>query len=129
MNYQWYPGHMTKARRMMQEDIKLIDLIIELVDARIPLSSRNPDIDQLGQGKGRMVLLNKSDLADPKGNQSWMEYFSTLGITAVEVNSKTKAGIKGIQRAVEEACKEKRERDQKRGILNRPVRALSLIHI
>ncbi|MCI6811632.1 MAG: ribosome biogenesis GTPase YlqF [Lachnospiraceae bacterium] len=124
MNYQWYPGHMTKARRMMQEDIKLIDLIIELVDARIPLSSRNPDIDQLGQGKGRMVLLNKSDLADPKGNQSWMEYFSTLGITAVEVNSKTKAGIKGIQRAVEEACKEKRERDQKRGILNRPVRAM-----
>ena len=63
MNYQWYPGHMTKARRMMQENIKLIDLVIELVDARIPISSRNPDIDELGKGKSRIILLNKSDLA------------------------------------------------------------------
>ena len=70
MNYQWYPGHMTKARRAMQEDIKLIDLIIELVDARIPLSSRNPDIDELGRNKSRLVLMNKSDLADPACNLS-----------------------------------------------------------
>ena len=69
MNYQWYPGHMTKARRAMQEDIKLIDLIIELVDARIPLSSRNPDIDELGRNKARLVLMNKSDLADPACNR------------------------------------------------------------
>lgn len=124
MNYQWYPGHMTKAKRMMQEDIKLIDLLIELVDARIPLSSRNPDIDQLGQGKGRMVLLNKSDLADPRANHQWMEYFKHQGITVVEVNSKNRTGMKAIQGAVEEACKEKRERDRRRGILNRPVRAM-----
>lgn len=70
MNYQWYPGHMTKARRMMQENIKLIDLVIELVDARIPISSRNPDIDELGKGKSRIILLNKSDLADPVWNKN-----------------------------------------------------------
>ena len=75
MNVQWYPGHMTKARRMMQENIKLIDLIIELVDARAPLSSRNPDIDELGKNKARLILLNKSDLADPAANKSWMAYF------------------------------------------------------
>lgn len=69
MSYQWYPGHMTKARRMMQENIKLIDLVIELVDARIPISSRNPDIDELGKGKSRIILLNKSDLADPVWNK------------------------------------------------------------
>lgn len=75
MNIQWYPGHMTKARRMMQEDIKLIDLIIELVDARIPLSSRNPDIDELGKNKARLILLNKSDLADPLVNEKWGDLF------------------------------------------------------
>ncbi len=69
MNVQWYPGHMTKAKRQMQEDIKLIDLIIELVDARVPLSSRNPDIDQLGQNKARLILLNKADLADERQNR------------------------------------------------------------
>ena len=124
MNYQWYPGHMTKAKRMMQEDIKLIDLLIELVDARVPLSSRNPDIDKLGANKGRMVLLNKSDLADPKGNQAWVEYFKSQGITVLEINSRTGSGLKSIQKAVDEACKEKRERDRKRGILNRPIRAM-----
>ena len=80
MNYQWYPGHMTKARRMMQENIKLIDLVIELVDARIPISSRNPDIDELGKGKSRIILLNKSDLADPVWNKKWVEYFSNQGM-------------------------------------------------
>lgn len=124
MNYQWYPGHMTKAKRQMQEDIKLIDLLIELVDARVPLSSRNPDIDKLGANKGRMVLLNKSDLADPKGNQAWIEYFKNQGITVLEINSRTGSGMKSIQNAVNEACKEKRERDKKRGIINRPIRAM-----
>ena len=75
MVVQWYPGHMTKAKRMMQENIKLIDLIIELVDARTPLASRNPDIDELGKNKFRLILLNKSDLADPKCNALWMDYF------------------------------------------------------
>lgn len=124
MNYQWYPGHMTKARRMMQEDIKLIDLIIELVDARIPLSSRNPDIDELGKNKARILLLNKADLADPDGNRAWTEYFRDKGLYVLEINAKTGAGIKAIHGLVQEACKEKIERDRKRGIINRPVRAM-----
>lgn len=124
MNYQWYPGHMTKAVRMMQENIKLIDLIIELVDARIPLSSRNPDIDELGQNKSRIVLLNKSDLADPVQNKQWIQYFQEQGIHVLEINSKSGAGIKAINGLVQEACREKMERDKKRGIVNRPVRAM-----
>ena len=124
MNYQWYPGHMTKAKRMMQEDIKLIDLIIELVDARTPLSSRNPDIDELGKNKTRMILLNKSDLADPVATRKWMEYFSSKGIETVEVNARNGSGLKNIQAAVAKACADKIERDRKRGILNRPVRAM-----
>ena len=124
MNYQWYPGHMTKAKRMMQENIKLIDLIIELVDARIPLSSRNPDIDEMGKNKFRMVLLNKSDLADPVWNKKWMDWFESQGIHALEINSKTGAGIRSINGLVQEACREKLERDRKRGIVNRPVRAM-----
>ena len=123
-NYQWYPGHMTKAKRMMQEDIKLIDLVIELVDARVPLSSRNPDIDELGKNKARIILLNKSDLADARSNKLWMEYFTQKGMHALEINSKTGTGVKSIQGVVQEACKEKIERDRKRGILNRPVRAM-----
>ena len=123
-NYQWYPGHMTKAKRMMQEDIKLIDLIIELVDARTPLSSRNPDIDELGKNKSRMILLNKSDLSDPQANKAWMTYFEGKGIQTVEVNSKSGNGLKNIQNAVAKACAAKIERDRKRGILNRPVRAM-----
>lgn len=75
MNIQWYPGHMTKARRAMQEDIKLIDLVIELVDARVPFSSRNPDIDKLAAGKARMVLLNKADLADEAETRKWAQMF------------------------------------------------------
>ncbi len=124
MNYQWYPGHMTKAKRMMQEDIKLIDLIIELLDARIPLSSRNPDIDELGKNKSRIVLLNKADLADAGYNKQWSEYFKKKGFYVLEINAKTGAGMKAIQGLVQEACREKIERDRKRGIINRPVRAM-----
>ncbi|MGI6007699.1 MAG: ribosome biogenesis GTPase YlqF [Ruminococcus sp.] len=124
MNYQWYPGHMTKARRMMQEDIKLIDLIIELVDARIPLSSRNPDIDELGKNKARLILLNKSDLADEKYNDRWNEYFRARGFLVLKVNSQKGTGLKAVNGAVLEACREKIERDRRRGIKNRPVRAM-----
>lgn len=124
MNIQWYPGHMTKAKRMMQEDIKLIDLVIELVDARIPMSSRNPDIDELGKNKARLILLNKSDLAEDKQNDAWAAYFKEKGYSVVKVNSKKGGGIKSIQGVIQEACKEKIERDRKRGILNRPVRAM-----
>lgn len=124
MHFQWYPGHMTKARRMMQENIKLIDLIIELVDARIPLSSRNPDIDELGKNKARLILLNKADLAEDRRNDEWLEYFREKGYSAVKVNSKKGGGIKSIQSVIQEACREKTERDRKKGILNRPVRAM-----
>lgn len=124
MDLQWYPGHMTKAKRMMQENISLIDLVIELVDARAPLSSRNPDIDELGKQKSRLILLNKSDLADPKKNLCWMNYFKEKGFYVLEVNAKTGQGLKAIQSMVREACKEKIERDRKRGIKNRPVRAI-----
>ena len=124
MNYQWYPGHMTKAKRMMQEDIKLIDLVIELVDARAPLSSRNPDIDTLAQNKSRLILLNKSDLADPKANAAWTKYFKEKGFLVLEINARSGAGIKNINGMVAQACKEKIERDRKRGIVNRPVRAM-----
>lgn len=124
MNIQWYPGHMTKAKRAMEEAIKLIDLVIELVDARAPLSSRNPEIDSLGKGKARIILLNKADLADDKANEAWAAYFSALGIQTVKLNCRSGAGLKQIHGAVLEACKEKLERDKKRGIKNRPIRAM-----
>ena len=124
MNYQWYPGHMTKARRMMQEDIRLIDLVIELLDARIPYSSRNPDIDELGKNKASLVLLNKADLADERRNRIWADHFREKGCYVAEVNSRSGAGMKQIQELIREACREKTERDRRRGILNRPVRAM-----
>ena len=124
MHFQWYPGHMTKAKRMMQENIKLIDLIIELVDARVPLSSRNPDIDELGKNKARLIILNKSDLAEERWNEAWTEYFKKKGFHVVKVNSRKGGGVKSVQSVIQEACKAKIERDGKRGILHRPVRAM-----
>ena len=123
-NLNWYPGHMTKAKRMMQEEIKLVDLVIELVDARIPLSSRNPDIDELGKNKSRIILLNKSDLADEEGNRSWTAYFKKQGVYVMEMNARTGAGIKAMHGLVQSACRVKIARDKKRGIQNRPVRAM-----
>lgn len=124
MHFQWYPGHMTKAKRMMQENIKLIDLVIELVDARAPLASRNPDIDELGKNKARLILLNKADLAEDRWNEEWKIYFEKQGFSCVKVNSKKGGGLKSIHNVIQEACREKIERDRKRGILNRPVRAM-----
>ena len=118
MNYQWYPGHMTKAKRMMEENIKLIDLIIEVVDARIPVSSRNPDIDELGKNKARLLLLNKSDLADPEQNEAWSRFFQEKGFHVLKLNSRSGSGVKGVLPLVMEACKEKIERDRRRGIKN-----------
>lgn len=124
MQFQWYPGHMTKAKRMMQENIKLIDLVIELVDARIPLASRNPDIDQLAQNKARMIILNKADLAEEKWNAAWEAYFREKDFEVVQMNSRNAGKMKSVHAVIQEACKEKIERDRKRGILNRPVRAM-----
>ena len=124
MQFHWYPGHMTKAKRQMQEDIKLIDLIIELVDARIPVSSRNPDIDELGKNKARLILMNKADLADAKKTEAWSRYFKEKGYFVVCIDARSKKGMKAIQNEIMEACKEKIERDLRRGIKNRPVRAM-----
>lgn len=124
MHFQWYPGHMTKAKRMMQEDIKLIDIVIELLDARVPISSRNPDIDSLANNKFRLVLLNKCDLADDKVTAKWEAYFKEKGIMVVTINARNGQGMKAITAKVQEACKEKIERDRKRGIMNRPIRAM-----
>ncbi len=124
MQYQWYPGHMTKAKRQMQEDIKLADLVIELVDARIPVSSHNPDIDEMGKNKSRLVLLNKADLADEAANRAWCQYYKDQGMFAVKLDARNRSGIKEVQGVIQEACKDKIERNRRRGILNRPVRAM-----
>ena len=124
MQLQWYPGHMTKAKRQMQEDIKLVDLIIELVDARIPLSSRNPDIDELGKNKARLILMNKADLANPGETERFSGYFKEKGYFVVSIDARARTGMKTIQNEILEACKEKIERDRRRGIKNRPVRAM-----
>ncbi|MBE5945786.1 MAG: ribosome biogenesis GTPase YlqF [Lachnospiraceae bacterium] len=121
---QWYPGHMTKAKRMMQEDIKLIDIVVELVDARTPLSSKNPDIDQLAQNKYRLIILNKNDLADPSVTSKWEAYYKEKGFFVACMDARKNTGMKAITDMIQEACKEKIERDRKRGIINRPIRAM-----
>lgn len=124
MEFQWYPGHMSKAKRAMQEDLKLINVIIELVDARVPLSSKNPDIDPMANGKSRIILLNKCDLADPSVTAQWKKYYEEKGFFVALVNSKNGKGVKQVNEVIQSACKEKIERDRRRGILNRPIRAM-----
>jgi len=124
MQFQWYPGHMTKAKRMMQENIKLIDIVVELVDARIPLSSKNPDIDELAKNKYRLILLNKTDLADRQATNRWEEYFKKQGFAVAKINAQRGTGVKAVSGVIQEACKEKLERDRRRGIKNRPIRAM-----
>lgn len=124
MEFQWYPGHMSKAKRAMQEDLKLINVIIELVDARVPLSSKNPDIDPMANGKSRIILLNKCDLADSSVTAWWKKYYEEKGFFVALVNSKNGKGVKQVNEVIQSACKEKIERDRRRGILNRPIRAM-----
>lgn len=124
MEFQWYPGHMAKAKKAMQEDIKLIDVIIELVDSRIPYSSKNPDIDSLANGKSRVMVMNKYDLADSPVTDEWVKYYESKGYFVARANSKDRTGVKAINNIIQKACHEKIERDRRRGILNRPVRAL-----
>ena len=124
MNIQWYPGHMTKAKRMMEENIKLIDLVIELLDARIPVSSKNPDIDTLSKGKARLIILNKADLADEKATNEWIDYYKSQGINAVKVNSRMKNFTKQVNEAILKSSEAIIARNLKRGIKNKPIRAL-----
>lgn len=120
----WYPGHMTKALRQMKEDIKLIDVVIELIDARIPYSSKNPDIDKLAENKKRVILLNKSDMADDKLTLQWKSHYESAGYAVAVINSKNGNGIKAINDLVLKVCAEKIAKDRAKGILNRPIRAM-----
>lgn len=124
MNIQWYPGHMTKALRQIKEDIRLIDLVIELCDARIVSSSRNPEIRQLTNGKAHLAILNKADLAEQSVTDDWIRYFRENGTEAVAVDSRSRKDVKKINDAIMRVTEEKRQRDLRRGIKNRPVRAL-----
>ena len=124
MQIQSYPGHMTKARRAMQEDLKLVDLVMELTDARAPLAGRNPDIDKLAAGKARMIFLNKADLADDQARLAWMDYFRKKGITPIRLDARKTNFKKAVVDGVKIACQEKIERDRRKGILNRPIRAM-----
>ena len=124
MDYQWYPGHMTKARRMMQENIALIDLLIELTDARVPGSGRNPDIDTLAKGKSRIVVLNKADLADDAATKEWRSSFEREGLLTAAIDSRKGSGVRQLKPLIDEACAQKLERNRRRGIINRPVRAM-----
>ncbi len=124
MDINWYPGHMTGAKRKMQEELKLVDCIIEILDARVPLSSRNPDITPLCNGKGRVLLLNKIDLADPVETKKWLNYFKGEGYQVVTLDSRNRKEALKVNAAVREACKEKIERDKRKGIMNRPVKAM-----
>ena len=124
MDYQWYPGHMTKARRMMQENIGLVDLVIELADARIPLSSHNPDIDSLCGNKARILLMTKADMADPARTALFQKYFEDKGFMVIAMDARTRKANEKIKAYVEKACAAKRERDKRRGIVGRPLRAM-----
>lgn len=120
----WYPGHMSKAKRQMQEDLKLIDVVIEILDARVPFSSKNPDIDEMAKNKSRILLLNKSDLADEKRTAEWKAFYEKKGFFVSIINSKTGTGVKDTVNIINKACAAKIEKDRKKGIIGRPLRAM-----
>ena len=123
MNIQWYPGHMTKTRRQIEADLKQVDAVCEILDARIPISSRNPDIDSICDNKPRIVVLNRMDLADPVATKAWVTYFKSKGMAALPTDCKTRKGIGDFQPAVRSVLKEKIDRNAQRG-MNRPLRVM-----
>ncbi len=124
MNIQWYPGHMTKTRRNMEEDLKLVDAVCEILDARIPISSRNPDIDSICGNKPRMVILNRIDLADPEATNRWSDYFKSRGWAVLKTDCKSRKGIDRFQTTVRELLSEKLQRYQERGFVNKPLKLM-----
>ena len=124
MNIQWYPGHMVKAKRKIAEDLKLVDVVIELLDARIPMSSRNPEVDQIVGNKKRIIVLNKSDLADPAVNRRWINYFNQENTKVILANSVSGTGLKDVLAASKLLMKEKLDRLKSKGLLVKTVRAL-----
>ena len=123
MNIQWYPGHMTKTRRQIEADLKQVDAVCEIVDARIPMASRNPDIDAICGSKPRIIVLNRMDLADPAATKKWAAYFKNKGMAVISTDCKTRRGIADFTPAARTACREKLERDAARG-MNRPLRVM-----
>lgn len=123
-NIQWFPGHMTKTKRQIQASLKLVDAVAEIIDARIPVSSRNPDLDSIIQNKPRVVLMNKCDMADPSSTQKWINYFKNNGIVAIPIDCKTGRGINKFVSSVNEVLKEKIEKQKAKGLLNPTVRVM-----
>lgn len=126
MNIQWFPGHMTKAQRMIEENIKLVDAVCEILDARIPGASRNPDIDRLAGDKPRLVILNRCDLADPEMTSRWRRYFQNQGLAILETDAKTGKGVSGFAPAVRELIKDKLRDYESKGQVGRPLRLMIL---
>ena len=126
MNIQWFPGHMTKAQRMIEDSIKQVDAVCEILDARIPYSSRNPDIDRLAAGKPRLIILNRTDLADPAITAQWRAYFEKSGIKILETDAKTGKGVNGFAPALRELLKDKIADYAAKGQVNRPMRVMIL---
>lgn len=124
MNIQWYPGHMTKTRRMIGENLKFVDIIVEILDARIPISSRNPDIDDLIAGKPRLVVLNRADQADPEANRLWTDFFKQSGALVMECDAKSGRGVSQFSAAVKTVLQEKIAQWREKGQIGRPIRAM-----
>ena len=123
-NIQWFPGHMTKTKRKIQASLKLVDAVAEIIDARIPISSRNPDLDSIIQNKPRVVLMNKCDMADPSSTQKWINYYKSKGIVAIPIDCKTGRGVNKFVSSVNEVLKEKIEKQKAKGLLNPTVRVM-----
>jgi ribosome biogenesis GTPase A len=123
---QWFPGHMSKARRQVQENLKHVDLVMELVDARLPLSSRNPMLDKIIASKPRLIVINKKDLGDEVAVQKWQHYFRTQGILAVGINAKEQETVKKLTKAAKEVLAEKLQRASERGIQKKAIRTMIL---
>lgn len=124
MTIQWFPGHMAKAKREVQEKLKLVDIVFELVDARLPLSSRNPMIDEVINQKPRLLILNKADMADEVETKKWVQYFEDKGLTAVAINSFQGKGLQQVTKAAQEILAEKWERMRAKGMKPRAIRAM-----
>ena len=123
-NINWYPGHMAKTKRQIIEDLKLIDIVVEILDARIPLASRNPDIEQYVKNKDRLIILNKYDLADETQNKQWIEYFKSKGIETVLVNSNTGEGIHNAIKKIEEIYEKNSQKYSGKGRIGKSIRVM-----
>lgn len=124
MNIQWFPGHMNKTRRLLAENLKMVDVVIELLDARIPVSSKNPEIDNIVKNKPKIIVLNKCDLADKEISDNWKKWYNSKGYTSIFVNSINGTGIKQLKNKMRDVMKERIEKDRQRGRIFRPVKAM-----